>query len=147
MWSTEASAVSSAPAEVLWNLWTNVSEWPAWDPDVQWSKLNGEFREGTGGVLKPRGGPAVNFKLIEVETGRAFDDSAALPLARMVFRHRLDRTETGTRITHRVEITGPLGALFGLLIGRGIRKSLPSAVERLARLAEKEHLGAALASS
>ena len=138
MWSVEASSVSSAAPNILWNLWTRVSEWSAWDPEVVWSKLEGGFSEGTPGVLKPKGGPPVKFVLTRVEEGRAFSDSASLPLARMRFHHELaPAAGGGTKVTHRVEISGPLGPVFGWLIGRGIRKGLPHAVARLARLAEQ----------
>ncbi len=138
MWMAEGSAVARAEAARVWELWENVADWRRWDDGIEWSKLQGGFAAGTCGVLKPRGGLAARFTLIEVEPGRSFADVTHLPLARLHFSHRLEiQADGSTRIVHRAELRGPLGWLFRAIIGPGIKKGMPLAVEKLARLAEQ----------
>lgn len=136
MWMTESSTVCSAPPAAVWALWSDVERWNVWDRDVVWSKIDGPFALGTKGSLKPAGGPRADFELTEVVSGVRFTDRTRLPLAAIDFVHEMDRVAGGTRITHRIVISRPLSPLFGLLLGRGFRKTLPQAVASLGRLAE-----------
>lgn len=136
MWMTEASATTVAKPEAVWRLWSNVDNWSVWDPGLACSRLDGEFVAGARGALKPAGGPKVSFTLTSVRPGVSFADRTHLPLARIDFLHELAPDRSGTRITHRIEIAGPLAALFGRLLGPNLSKGLPEAVSNLARLAE-----------
>ena len=136
MWSHEESVeVNAAPAKV-WALWQDVGSWPRWDAEVEWSRLDGDFAVGTRGALKPKGGPVTRFELTALEPGRGFTDVTRLPLTRLRFVHRLEPSGQGARISHRVEMEGPLTFLFSRLIGRNIARGLPHAMRALATLAE-----------
>ena len=41
----------------------------------------------------------------------------------------------GTRLTHRIEISGPLSWLYGWSLGRRLKEDLAPSMRRLARLA------------
>jgi uncharacterized protein YndB with AHSA1/START domain len=136
MWSTEASAETSATPEQVWRIWRDVEGWPRWDPSVRSSSLDGPFVTHSRGRIEPRGGPATDFVLSEVVPGSRFVSSSRLPLARMDFVHEARSMGGRTRITHRIEISGPLSALFGRLLGPGLARDLPRAVAALAAAAE-----------
>jgi Polyketide cyclase / dehydrase and lipid transport len=137
MWSTEASAMGQAPPEAIWRLWADVDNWKEWDPGVGDSSIGGPFAEGTGYVLKPKGGPRVTSVLTDVRPGEGFSDRTRLPLANLDFFHEVQRVGEGTRVTHRVEISGPLSFVFARLMGRSFENGLPETVRNLARLAEE----------
>jgi hypothetical protein len=132
----EASVVTSANAGAVWRLWEDVGGWQTWDDGIEWCRLDGAFQAGSTGALKPKGGPRVRFTLLEVEPGHGFRDRSHLPLASLDFTHTLEPVEGGVRITHRVEARGPLGWLFGRLMGAGMRAGLPATVRALAACAE-----------
>jgi hypothetical protein len=59
-----------------------------------------------------------------------------LPLVRIRFRHELTPLAGGgCEIMHRVEMAGPLAALFARLMGPGFQRGLPHTVRRLAEYA------------
>ena len=122
MWSIEETRVVKAPPERVWTLWTDVAGWSQWDGEVEWSQLEGEFAVGSQGRLKPKGGPATRFVLTEVEPHRGFADRARLPLASLEFIHRVEPHAEGARVTHRIEIRGPLSGLFSRLMGRSFQR-------------------------
>jgi len=139
-WSTLASTRTTARPEQIWRLWADVAQWNRWDGDVETSHLEGSFVEGARGYLKPKGGPKTKFVLTHVEPFAAFSDRSSLPLTTLDFIHTMRVEGVETVIEHRVEMNGPLTFLFRRIIGAGIARGLPSALERLARLAEAAEL-------
>jgi hypothetical protein len=135
MWTFEVSRESSASPEQVFRRWSEVARWTDWDDGLTASSLDGPFSPGTTGKLKPKGGPSVRFTLLAVEHNVGFEDVTSLPLATLTFRHRAVPSGSGSRITHRVEIAGPLGFLFARIMGPDFAKGLPETVEKLARLA------------
>ena len=143
MWTTDATAETSATPAQVWQHYVQVTRWKHWDHAIEASALDGPFVVGTYGRLKPAGGPASAFVLTKVESERGFADRTAiphrrLPLATLAFEHELVPIAKGTRITHRVRIGGPLGPLFARLIGGKIAAELPVAVRTLASMAASD---------
>ncbi|WP_437957082.1 SRPBCC family protein [Sorangium sp. So ce119] len=136
MWSIEESRIVNAAPEQVWSIWTNVDGWKVWDNEIEWSRLDGEFAVGSRGVLKPKGGPKSPFVLTEVSPGKNFSDVTKLPFAELHFIHKVEPHGGGSKVTHRIELRGALSGLFAKLMGKNFQRGLPSAVERLASLAE-----------
>ncbi|WP_016761268.1 SRPBCC family protein [Leptospira weilii] len=128
--------ITQADATKLWKLYQDVSNWKAWDHEIEESFLNGEFKVGSKGMLKPKGGPKTWFRLTEVRENKFFSDLTRLPFCKLEFRHELIPTNSGTKFVHRVTFSGPLSFLFSRVIGNKIRKELPGAMKNLAKLAE-----------
>jgi hypothetical protein len=127
----------SASAAATYELYAAVESWPAWDPEVERSSISGPFAAGNMGMLKPRGGPESRFELIEASPGKSFSMRCKLPLCQMTFSHELAQKGSLTTATHSVLFSGPLSAVFGFLIGRGIKKTLPTTMSGLKQAAEK----------
>lgn len=140
MWSFEHTETSTAGAARVWDQYADPSRWPEWDDGLKAVSFTGPFAVGSTGRLKPVGGPATTFRLTQVTPQASFTDVTRLPLARLTFSHRIEATPGGSRITHRVEFSGPLSPLFARLIGRSIAADLPETIQRLARQAEAAHL-------
>lgn len=130
---------TALPANI-WALWADVSGYKEWDDGIEWSKLNGAFKAGTSGEIKPRGGRAAVFTLAGIEDGRAFSWLVTLPFTRMRFQHTMEPTDMGTRLTHAVELDGALAWVWARVLGPVYRTNLPAAMRKLARLAERPGL-------
>ena len=136
MWTFEHSETTSATPAQIWARYVEPSTWPQWDHETATVTIEGPFAVGTRGRLKPVKGPAAPFAFTEVTPEVSFTDVSRLPLARLTFSHLIEPIPTGSRFTHRIEITGPLSPLFARVIGSNIAASLPTAMKQLARLAE-----------
>ncbi|QHM74008.1 hypothetical protein [Mixta intestinalis] len=138
VWKHSEEVSTEATASEIWIQWKDTTNWPRWDKELEWVRLNGEFEKGTTGRMKPISGPEVAFTLDKVVVNRFFSDSAKLPLTRVVFEHEyLPATETGhhAKIRHTVTMTGVLAPLFGRVIGSKIRLHLRDAMTALTKCA------------
>ncbi len=136
-WKITASAKAQARPSDVWEIWTDVAAWPKWDHELEWSSLNGPFKVGTEGKLKPKGWPESKFCLISVEEGKAHSDKTQMPFTSIVFNHTMAPCENSqVKIMHTVEVSGLLAPLLWLTMRFALKKGLPKAVEKLAKMAE-----------
>lgn len=61
--------VIEAPATVLWDLLTDLEQWPAWGPSLRSAVLDGRFEAGATGRLQPVVGPTLPFEITDVRPG------------------------------------------------------------------------------
>lgn len=130
------SVKTKASPQAIWALWEDINNWSQWDHGIEHSKLFGLFEVGAKGWLKPAGGPKVNFEILELEFLKTFRDRSYLPLTKLDFTHRLSRDGDFTVVTQQVEMTGPLAFIFSKIVGTGIKKDMPLAMQKLVDLAE-----------
>ena len=140
MWSFEVSAmiagaVSSTP-EAVWQHWTDVEKWKGWDSSLLFSTLSGPFEVGTRGELTPHGMSAMPFELTEVTPLKSFSNSTPLPGATIVFRHWLEQTAEGLKITHQAMLSGEAWQGYAARMGQHLEHGLKDSVGKLARLLE-----------
>jgi hypothetical protein len=117
-----ATATSSAPVAGFFARWGDMTTWPDWNTDTEWVRLDGPFRQGATGTLKPKGGPKVRFTVTRL-TDTEFVDVSRMPGGRITFAH-LIATEGGrTHVSVTISIDGPLGFLWRRVLGGGFRAS------------------------
>ena len=127
---------TTASPQDIWLIWQDVKNWNTWDHGIEFSTINGPFKEGTTGTLKPKGGPLVYTKLTCVEPFKRFVDESNLFLARIIVSHEMTQSGDKTLVTHQIDMTGPLAFLFAYLIGRTMKKNLPQEMEAMVKKAE-----------
>ena len=126
--------VKNIAIEKLWATWTNVNQWQTWQDDLDFAKLEGEFKEGKSFILKPKGGPQVNIQLQKVIPNQQFIDLTRFPLARMYGNHEFIQCENGDiEIKTTMSIEGPLAFLWHRLVMAGIVEKLGSQTDSLIR--------------
>lgn len=135
MWHAEHTLDTSADPAEVWRRLQEVATWPEWDAGVAWAELRGPFAAGAQGRMKLKGEGAVSFRLAQVKTGQGFTALVRLPLAQIRHTHAQEVSAMGTRMTHRVEILGPLAWLYGLTRGKRLRAGLAPSLRSLARAA------------
>lgn len=131
------SIVTHATPARIWEFWSDVETWHTWDDGLDSVSIEGEFVTGANGWLKPANGPKVKLELVNVRTNEFFHDRTKLPLGWLDFFHTLERVEEQTKITQQIQMHGPLTFIFSRLIGSGLKKRLPSVMNRLVHIAEK----------
>ncbi len=135
MWHAEHTLETSAQPERIWEQMLQVADWPRWDTGLAGAALSGAFSPGTLGSVKFRDDRSRAFQLAAVTDLEGFTALTRLPLAQVRHIHHQESSTMGTRLTHRIEITGPLSWLYGWSLGRRLRQGLAPGMRRLARLA------------
>src|SRR4051812_46176577 len=86
---THRLTVRDLAKEKIWKVWQDVNRWHLWDTDIEFARLDSPFAAGSTFQLKPKGGPKVKIRLVEVEPERAFTDVTVFPFARMYGIHEM----------------------------------------------------------
>lgn len=137
MWHTEHTLETTTEPEAIWRRYKDVDGWPDWDEGLEWARLLGPLQVGSAGSLKRKGGVRQRFTVVDVQEGRGFTCLGRKLLASMRLEHRVEPSRLGSRVTHRIEIHGPLSWWLRLTSARRLRQTLAPAVRKLARIADK----------
>src|SRR5437870_11212679 len=100
--------ITAAPARV-WQVWSNVNQWPEWNPDMKESRLDGPLKLGATGMINPRSGGKHDVVVTHYENGRASElESTALPGPKMPIGAPTAPSGKGSRIPQGLEPRGLL---------------------------------------
>jgi len=137
MWVKSYSKVySDIRCEDIWRVWQDVNNWPLWDKDLEYCKMQGAFEEGNQFILKPIGGPKVKITLSEVIPNIKFTDYCKFPGATMYDAHQLDDTPEGVRVTSTITVTGLLQFILVKLVANNVANSVPKQMDALVAFAK-----------
>ena len=139
-WEYEHSVEGEVSRSALWGLYSDVTTWPEWDKGIERIRLDGEFREGTSGMIKPMGQDELPFRLTKVAVDGGFSDETEIPGAGVTigFRHTLESVGEGRcRITHHVSIFGPGAGSLAPTIGPEMARGIPDTMRSLLRMAQQ----------
>jgi hypothetical protein len=75
--SVEGSSTCSAPAETVWEVWTNPSEWPG--DVIEAGSVDGDFAVGSKVTVKVKGGVKTTSTLTRVEPPRIWSSVSKFP--------------------------------------------------------------------
>ncbi|WP_138494403.1 SRPBCC family protein [Paenibacillus pinistramenti] len=137
MWQFEHSLTTTAKAETIWGLYSDITTWTEWDKGIVSASLEGHFVQGTKGLLQPEGQEPLPFELVEVHPQRGFSDITDIPGAgiQVQFTHLLEESNGTTKVTHQVKITGPNAEQLGPKFGAHMVEGIPQTMEGLTKLA------------
>ncbi len=126
---------SASPAQV-WRVWSDMSTWGEWNPNVSKMDWEGGFASGTKGVMNTRAGQHHKMELVAVQPGRSFALlTTVVPGTRFRFNCRVEGGAK-TKVSQTVEVQGPLGPVLGGMLGPQVSKEFGVLLANLARKAE-----------
>jgi hypothetical protein len=108
----------------IWKVISNVNQWSTWDAGVEFAELQGKFESNSSFLLRPKGGPKINIKLVEVKEKTYFKDMTTFPLAKMYGEHWYEETPQGLKLTVTMTISGVLSALWYRIVMKNIVANL-----------------------
>lgn len=125
MWqkSHSMSFAGVRPAQV-WKVWADVNQWHAWQPDIEYARLEGGFEAGKVFRFRPKGGPELGIELTEVKPLTAYADLTRFPGAKMLDTHEIVDHGDRIEIKNTLTVTGPLGFLWRRLVAEGVAASI-----------------------
>ena len=133
----EASLETKAPPTRVWQIWSDVNTWPAWNPDMKESRLDGPLKLGATGMINTNSGGKHDVVVTHFEDGRGFElESTAMPGTKMGIRATVEPTADGARITQAFEARGLLAPVVAPMMGGMILKTFNSVLEGLKQKAE-----------
>ena len=132
MWSrTYSKKVQGLKAEQVWKVWTDLNQWHTWQSDIEYAKLEGEFKVGNTFSLKPKGGPKVNIEIIKVEPNRQFTDLTRFLGAKMYGSHEFVIHGDELEIKTTMSIEGPLSFVWRKLVAEDVANGMMEQTEHL----------------
>jgi Polyketide cyclase / dehydrase and lipid transport len=137
MWSTEHSIETTTTPEEIWKLWADVSSWPEWNGDIERIELEGPFAPGSRIVMAPIGQEPIELRIAEANAPELFVDEADLGEVVVRTTHKVEPVGgQRSRVTYRMEITGPEADTLGPQIGPEISGDFPQILAALVGRAE-----------
>jgi hypothetical protein len=128
----EHSVEGPGSVDAVWELWSDVSRWPEWDPSLESVTFDGPFAVGATGTLVIKGQGAIDFVLTEIEERTRFVDETSVPGALIRFGHLVEQLPEGLlRVSYDVVIEGSAAEALGPVV----TADLPQALELLVKLA------------
>jgi uncharacterized protein YndB with AHSA1/START domain len=132
MWVHEHTADTATSPEAVWRILRDLDQWATWDTSMEWVRLRGPFQVGSQVTMKPKGQDPITSTIVEAAENRAYADQTDLGEVTLGFSHTLEPLEGGgTRVIHRLEITGPAADQLGPELGPAITEDFPEAMEAL----------------
>ena len=120
------SETIDAPADVVWQLTTDVEAWPTYMPTVTTVERldEGPLRAGASARIKQPGQAAATWTVTELTPGSTFSWRSQRRGMAMVGGHRVEPEGPGSRSTLTLTMTGPLTPVLGRLLGPLMRRVL-----------------------
>jgi uncharacterized protein YndB with AHSA1/START domain len=138
VWAVEHRIETDASAQAVWHLWADVEHWPEWNGGVERIELRGPFAVDSTILMTPPGDEQpVELRIAEAIEPELFVDEADGGDFVVRTTHRVEAVgEKRSRITYRMEITGPAAETVGPRIGPEISGDFPKVLAALAARAE-----------
>lgn len=125
MWQSNYETTTDVPAEKLFKAITDINSWSKWDNGLEFTKLDGEAKEGAIFMLKPKGGPNVKMSIDKIEPFLLID-TAHLFMAKMRTSHEYIQTDDKTTIRFTIEVWGLLSFFWRKVIAENQIKEAPA---------------------
>ena len=117
--------IGAAP-ETLWRLTTEVGRWPDLMPAFTTVERleSGPLHVGATARIKQPGQPPRTWTVTEYDEPKRFVWETRGVGLHMVATHDIEPTAGGCRNRLGIELSGPMGAVFGRLVGRRIAATI-----------------------
>ena len=130
------SLETSALPDVIWKIWTDVSNWKDWDTGLKDASIEGDFNLNSKGIITSLEGRKSKFKVVEYIEGQSYTYKTKLPLGSLYVRRYLTVKEGKTIFTHEVWFKGLTRGIFAKAFGEKFRTMLPDVLSQIKEIAE-----------
>lgn len=134
----EAAVTVQAPADRVWEVFSDVAKWPEWTPTIDSVERLDEGRIHLGARTRIRQPklPVAIWEVTELVEGQYFAWVSRAPGITTTGGHRVTATPEGTVATSTVIQEGPLGWLFGKLYAKLTQRYIELEAESLKKVSE-----------
>lgn len=134
----EAAVTVQAPADRVWEVFSDVAKWPEWTPTIDSVERLDEGRIHIGARTRIRQPklPVATWEVTELVEGQYFAWVSRAPGIKTTGGHRVMATPEGTVATSTIIQEGPLGWLFGRLYAKLTQRYIEIEGENLKKVSE-----------
>lgn len=134
-----ASRLTMASPSSVWRVWADPSNWSGWNSGIAAAEVDGPLADGVHGNVKTTRGTTHAVTFHDVVESRGFRMSmTGPPLTTITFSCLIEPSGQGSRIEQNVAFAGPLGFLFGSMMGNQMAQHFVPVLDDLARTAEQQ---------
>ena len=131
-WSKSYSQmVENVDIENIWKVWVDINNWNTWQNDIDYAKLEGDFKVGNTFILKPKGVSEVTIELIEVIPNKSFTDLTKFPLAKMYGKHEFIQHGNKLEIKTTMSVDGYLGFIWRKIVAEDVANGMEEQTNNL----------------
>lgn len=131
MWETEHSQVTDVDTDRLWSVFEGVHSGRIVLPGGDVFRPEGPLGVGTKIHVTPAGQDTMISKVAEFVPGLRYADETEFNGLVLRFAHQFEKVEDGTKITHRLTISGDGSDQVGPEIGPQISADFPDQMDAL----------------
>ena len=133
-----------ASPERVWAVMSDIERWHEWTPTIRSVRRTnaGPFRIGARARIHQPKLPAADWIVTALQEGRGFDWESRAPGVRVLARHTVEASVSGTRVTLSIQYSGLLGSILGRLTAGINRRYIALEADGLKRRAEAQATGA-----
>jgi carbon monoxide dehydrogenase subunit G len=131
MWTAEHTAETDLRPAAIWTALRDLHTGASVSPSGDRFEIHGPFAVGTELDVTPQGQETFRSRITELVENERYADVTEFGDVTLTFRHTLEPTGTGTRITHQLVIDGPGAANVGPELGPQITADFPEALQDL----------------
>src|SRR3989442_5252140 len=118
------SVETTASPDRVWQIWSDMSTWEDWNPNVSTMDWQGGFVSGSTGVMNTKAGQHHSMQLVDVQPGRGFAlVTSVLPGTHFRFRCPIEPAGAETKISQTLGSGRPprprLGGMLGPQASKG----------------------------
>ncbi len=132
----QASILIHAPVEKVWDIQTDLENWPKWQPNIAHVTLQGPLEQGTQFRWKAQG-LTITSTLQAVDRHRQIAWTGISMGMKAVHIWHFEPVDGGTRVTTEESLSGWLTRLLAFMDSRFLDKSMAASLELLKSQAEK----------
>lgn len=133
-----ATDSTTAASYKIWQIWTDVANWKQWDKGLKDAAIDGAFKVGATGKIRPDKGPTSKFIVTELVPNTAYTFKTKISFGWLVIKRTLAVKDDKTFFTHNVAFTGLLKKVLGKKLGRNYRAMLPGVLREIKQIAERK---------
>lgn len=127
---------TTAKAESIWSIWTDVNGWKNWDTGLENATMKDSFGLGAVGTITSLEGRKSKFKVVAFEANKSYTFKTKLPLSALYVKRTLRVENDITYFTHEVWFKGLTSGMFAKKFGPKFREMLPRVMENIKTIAE-----------
>jgi hypothetical protein len=132
------SRSTTASPEKVWSLWRDPNNWSTWNSGIASAHVGGPIANDAKGTMTTNRGSTHDVVFSNFVEGRGFSITmAGPPLTTITFTCEITPDGSGSTIAQHAEIAGPLGFIFGPMMGNEMAKHFVPVLDDLARAAER----------